>query len=170
MQIIASRRSNPYARDLIEVQYQGWDHHSDAIASHARALGSLNEGLLNLHANLLREGAKDEVIVYTSSEFGRALAPNGSGSDHGWSGHHFLMGGAVRGGVIYGQYPDLSPEGCLHVGRGVFAPTMPIDFVSAEIAGWIGLPVERVSLLYPYLGAFDSGGIASAARVRRSAS
>ena len=49
------------------------------------------------------ETARDHVTLFTMSEFGRTLDSNGAGCDHGWGAHHFVVGGAVKGGKIYGQ-------------------------------------------------------------------
>jgi uncharacterized protein (DUF1501 family) len=45
---------------------------------------------------------QDRVTLFTMTDFGRTLDSNGQGSDHGWGGHHIVLGGAVRGGLIYG--------------------------------------------------------------------
>ena len=49
------------------------------------------------------ETARDHVTLFTMSEFGRTLDSNGAGCDHGWGAHHLVVGGAVKGGKIYGQ-------------------------------------------------------------------
>ena len=48
---------------------------------------------------------EDQVTLFTASDFGRSMLTNGSGSDHGWGSHHFVVGGAVQGGRLYGQFP-----------------------------------------------------------------
>ncbi|MFN3630240.1 MAG: DUF1501 domain-containing protein, partial [Casimicrobiaceae bacterium] len=52
--------------------------------------------------------AQSRVTLLTMSEFGRTLSSNGSGSDHGWGGVQFVLGGAVRGRHIYGQDHNVS--------------------------------------------------------------
>jgi uncharacterized protein (DUF1501 family) len=47
--------------------------------------------------------AQKRVTTFTMSEFGRTLDSNGDGSDHGWGNFQLVMGGAVKGGKIYGQ-------------------------------------------------------------------
>ena len=49
------------------------------------------------------ETARDHVTLFTMSEFGRTLDSNSGGSDHGWGSHQIVLGGAVKGGKIYGQ-------------------------------------------------------------------
>jgi uncharacterized protein (DUF1501 family) len=52
----------------------------------------------------------NDVIVLTMSEFGRMVNENGNrGTDHGHGNAMFVMGGSVRGGRVYGQWPGLAP-------------------------------------------------------------
>lgn len=47
--------------------------------------------------------AQSRVTLFTMSDFGRTLDSNGGGSDHGWGMHSLVLGGAVKGGKIYGK-------------------------------------------------------------------
>ena len=80
-------------------------------------------------AQTVELGIADKVTTFTASDFGRTLASNGDGSDHGWGSHHFMVGGAVKGKEIYGtraggqhqQRPQLAGyDG--HVGQGRLIP------------------------------------------------
>jgi uncharacterized protein (DUF1501 family) len=51
---------------------------------------------------------RDRVTLFTMTDFGRTLDSNGQGSDHGWGGHHIVLGGAVKGGYIYGGNHNIS--------------------------------------------------------------
>ena len=65
------------------------------------------------------QGIWEDVLVVSISDFGRTLSSNGAGTDHGWGGIHFLAGGSVRGGKIFGKYPEtLEEDGELNIGRG----------------------------------------------------
>jgi uncharacterized protein (DUF1501 family) len=93
----------------------GWDHHVNELGQRA------SEGQL---ANLLREYGQalgafwqdmgdrmQDVVVVTMSEFGRTARENGNrGTDHGHANSMFVMGGAVKGGKVYGKWPGLEPE------------------------------------------------------------
>ena len=53
-----------------------------------------------------------QVTTFTLSDFGRTLqSAGGAGSDHAWGNHHLILGGAVRGGDLYGQFPTLALSG-----------------------------------------------------------
>ena len=51
--------------------------------------------------------AQERTMVLAWSEFGRRIAENDGGTDHGTAGLSFWVGRAVRGGT-YSDYPDLS--------------------------------------------------------------
>ena len=50
------------------------------------------------------------MTTFTASDFSRSCTTNGDGTDHAWGNHHFILGGAVRGGDLYGQYPTLGVD------------------------------------------------------------
>jgi uncharacterized protein (DUF1501 family) len=53
----------------------------------------------------------DEIVILTMSEFGRTARENGNrGTDHGHANCLFVLGGPVRGGKVYGEWPGLTPE------------------------------------------------------------
>jgi uncharacterized protein (DUF1501 family) len=65
--------------------------------------------------------AWDRTVVLVATEFGRTAAINGTrGTDHGTGAAAFLLGGAVRGGRVLGQWPGLAPA-ALHQGRDLAA-------------------------------------------------
>lgn len=67
----------------------------------------LGDGLAALKAALVEMGRWDSTLIMTYAEFGRRVQENASnGTDHGTANAHFVMGGAVKGG-LYGQAPPL---------------------------------------------------------------
>jgi uncharacterized protein (DUF1501 family) len=75
----------------------------------------------------------DDVVILTMSEFGRTARQNGTGgTDHGHANAMFVLGGAARGGKVYGDWPGLGPEQ-LHEGRDL-ALTTDFRDVFAEVA------------------------------------
>ncbi len=68
----------------------------------------MNGSMVELAAGLKLLGLWDRTLVLTYSEFGRRVEENrNGGTDHGTANVHFVMGGAVRGGRLYGQAPSL---------------------------------------------------------------
>ena len=89
------------------VDIGGWDHHNQLNASLTPLLEQFAQGLAAFHTDLGERMAQVSVVCMT--EFGRRAYENGSaGTDHGIGGVMFALGGAVRGGKVYGDWPGLS--------------------------------------------------------------
>ena len=88
----------------------GWDTHANQAAPN----GALANNLRTLDAALaaLRESmgtAWSRSVVVVATEFGREVAVNGTqGTDHGSGGAAFVLGGAVAGGRVLGDWPGLA--------------------------------------------------------------
>jgi len=154
--IIAAQSKLGVRRQIFFVHFDGWDHHHKLLENQAMLLPMLSRGLAVFRDALIEHDAFDAVTTFTISEFGRSLESNGSGSDHGWGGHHIVMGGAVHGGRIYGHYPHLANGSPLDIGGGVFAPTTSIEEYFAELALWFGTPASRLRYVLPNISAFYS--------------
>ena len=142
--VIGARSYLEAERQTFFVMVGGWDHHDEVLNNQARMLPWISNGLSQFRDALVEMGAFNDVLTFTISDFGRTLTSNGKGSDHGWGGHQMIMGGAVRGGAMYGEYPLLSPSSPLDTGRGRYIPTTATEEYFAELALWFG--VERGAL------------------------
>ena len=95
--------------EIAFAELSGWDNHVNEGASTgqlATRLDDFGRGIGALVADLGDRMA--DVVVLTMSEFGRAVAENGSrGTDHGHGNAMMTIGGAVRGGRVYGTWPGL---------------------------------------------------------------
>ena len=154
--VIGARDALGVSRQTFFVTVGGWDHHDDVLDNQANMLPSISAGLQEFRDALLELGVFDQVTTFTTSDFGRTLTSNGKGSDHGWGGHHIVMGGAVNGGNIYGDYPILSSSSPLDVGRGVYAPTTSVDEYFAELATWFGVSASELDQVLPNVRSFYS--------------
>lgn len=136
------------------VDLGGWDTHVQQGAREGRMpglLATLAAGLAAFYQDM-GDRMKD-VTVVTMSEFGRRVAENGGGgTDHGHGNVMFLLGGGLRGGRVYGQWPGLAPEALY--GPGDLAVTTDFRDVLAEIlARRVGN--DRLEDIFPGRGEFQ---------------
>jgi uncharacterized protein (DUF1501 family) len=107
-------------------------------------MGRVSSAMKAFHDTMVSLGVSDKVTAFTASEFGRTLSSNGDGTDHGWGGHQFVVGGAVNKG-FYGYAPPVSvssttaPADQWHVGQGRLLPTTSVDQMAATLAKWFGV-------------------------------
>ena len=147
--VIGARNVLGQGRQTFFVQYGGWDHHFNVVGYQDTMLPVLSKGLDEFRSALQELGEFDNVTTFTISDFGRTLTSNGQGSDHGWGGHHMVMGGAVNGGTMYGTYPELSESSPLDVGRGIYIPTTAVEQYFAELAMWFGVSPNDLDEVLP---------------------
>jgi uncharacterized protein (DUF1501 family) len=114
---------------LAAIGLGGWDthvnqgNHRGQLADHLRPLG---EGLAVL-ARGLGDAWADSIVVVLS-EFGRTFRENGNGgTDHGHGNVIWVLGGSVKGGRVYGDWPGLA-SAQLYQGRDLAVTT---DFRTA---------------------------------------
>ncbi len=102
----------------------GWDSHANQGregGALAQRLGRLDEGLSKLAAGM--GPAWQHMVVLVVTEFGRTVAMNGTrGTDHGTAGMALVLGGAVDGGRVLGDWPGLA-RGRLRDGRDLAPAT-----------------------------------------------
>jgi uncharacterized protein (DUF1501 family) len=112
MQEVAQLIKEDLGLEIAFVDVGGWDHHVNegGIAGQLAArLKEFGDSLSAFHQDMGSRMA--DIVVLTMSEFGRAARENGNrGTDHGHANVMFAMGGPVRGGRIYGQWPGLKPS------------------------------------------------------------
>jgi uncharacterized protein (DUF1501 family) len=123
----------------------GWDTHANqgaATGQIASRLANLDEVLKSLKDGLGQTWNKTVVVVAT--EFGRTVAVNGTnGTDHGQGSVALVLGGAVKGGRMIGDWPTLA-RGRLYEGRDL-APVNDLrGLFSAVLSQHWG--IERAAL------------------------
>ncbi|MCK0127535.1 DUF1501 domain-containing protein [Erythrobacter sp. F6033] len=151
--LIASRNSLGVRRQVFYVTIKGFDSHSD-LNAHQRLLGEVDYALDAFYRSTSEMGIANQVTLFTASDFGRTLSINGTGSDHGWGGHHFVLGGAVRGHRFYGTAPKVSLNSEDQVGRGRLLPSTSVDEYSATLAKWFGVAETELSSIQPNISRF----------------
>src|SRR5436305_32326 len=84
----------------------GFDTHTGQIATHKSLYPQVSQALAAFNSAMTELDTQEQVTTFTESDFSRTFqATSGDGSDHAWGSHHLVMGGAVRGGDIYGKFP-----------------------------------------------------------------
>ena len=110
MQEIARLAKADIGLEIAFAESTQWDHHVNEGAAQgqiANRLDDFSRGIAALAQDLGDRMA--DTVILTMSEFGRAVAENGSrGTDHGHGNAMFVIGGGVKGGSVYGQWPGLA--------------------------------------------------------------
>ena len=159
---IAARDELGAKRQIFFVQLGGFDNHDELINNHAALLNQLDDAMSEFYAATEELGISDCVTTYTISDFARTLTSNGNGTDHAWGGNAIVMGGAVKGKKLYGDYPILNLGSNLELGGGILLPTTSADSYFAELALWFGISPNDLALILPNIGNFydTSSGVA----------
>lgn len=143
-------------RQTFFVNRGGWDHHDEVINNQAVMLPEVSQAVGAFYNSLVQMGMQDQVTLFLGSDFGRTLTSNGRGSDHAWGGNSFVVGGAVKGRRVYGQYPSLHEGNPQDVGSGRLIPTTSVDAYFAELALWLGVSRANLPLVLPNIAKFIS--------------
>ena len=102
----------------------GWDHHQNEGGVNGQLANRLHDYAASIAAFWMDLGDEaGNTVLVTMSEFGRTARQNGTGgTDHGHANVMFVLGGPVRGGHVYGQWPGLAQEQ-LYQGRDLALTT-----------------------------------------------
>ena len=154
--MIEAQASTGAKRQIFFVSLGGFDTHNNQLATHQTLFGQLSPALKAFYEATAALGVAEKVTTFTLSDFGRTFQPAaGGGSDHAWGNNHLIMGGAVKGGNIYGQYPQLvlgGPNDSEKEGRWI--PTTSVDQYGATLARWFGAGPAELASVFPNLGQF----------------
>lgn len=152
-------------RQVFFVSMGGFDTHDNQNRGHADLMAKLSQALAYFDGSMGALGARNNVTAFTASDFGRTFTSNGDGTDHGWGAHQFVLGGAVRGGDLYGGFPilgtknannnnfDSSPD---QLGNGSLLPGRSVDQLGATLGTWFGLSAGQVADIFPNLANFNA--------------
>ena len=117
----------------------GWDHHVNEGSTQGQIANVLHDFGQSLAAFWIDLGdLGEDTVVVTMSEFGRTARENGNrGTDHGHANVMFVMGGPVKGGRVYGQWPGLD-QSQLYEGRDLALTTDFRQVIGEAVARHMG--------------------------------
>lgn len=154
---IAARNTIGAKRQVFFVSMGGFDTHdgqnmnsADLNARISHAIGYLDTALANVGGVDLR----NNVTMFTASDFGRTITSNGDGTDHGWGASHFVTGGAVNGGEIYGRFPKFGLNDNEDSANNAYLPVTSVDTIGATIGKWFGASASNLDTVFPNLKNF----------------
>ncbi|TMN38723.1 DUF1501 domain-containing protein [Pseudoalteromonas sp. S2755] len=154
-QSIATRQQLNTKRQVYIVGMGGFDTHSGQAQSLPKLQSALDGALVAFNTAIASLGLEKQVTLFTASDFGRTLAVNGDGTDHGWGAHHFIMGGAVHGGTIFGDIPPPELNHAFDAGSGRLIPTTAVDQLAASLGSWMGVDDNALLQIFPNLKNFS---------------
>jgi len=159
--MIEARATTGSKRQIFFVSLGGWDTHSAELTAQQTLFGQLSPALKAFYDSMVAIGVGNQVTTFTLSDFGRQFKPNGTqGTDHAWGNHHLVLGGAVQGGAIYGQYPTLAitgPDDAEKDGR--WLPSTSVDQYGATLARWFGVGQSDMATVFPNVSRFATSDL-----------
>ncbi len=158
--IIKVRAALGLSRQIFFCELGGFDTHGGQLAIQSALLQQLSQAVLAFYEATQELGVNQSVATFTASEFGRTLTPNSSGTDHAWGNHHFVIGGGVKGGQFFGQFPSLSLGGNADAyTNGTLIPTSSVDQYGATLAQWFGVAAASLPTIFPNIGNFPTANL-----------
>ena len=160
-QIIQVRAALGVQRQIFFASLGNFDTHADQLTLQSALLAEISPALAAFYNATVELNVSSEVTTFTMSDFSRTFQPNSNkGSDHAWGSHHMVIGGAVKGGQIYGTYPSLVLGGPDDSGsNGRWVPSTASSQYAATLAQWFGVPVADLPTILPSIGSFSTNNL-----------
>lgn len=157
-QIIQARAALGVSRQIFFAGIGNFDTHADQLAQQGTLLAAISPALAAFYQATQELGVSNSVTTFTMSDFSRTFQPNSNtGSDHAWGSHHIVLGGAVKGGQMYGTFPTLALNGPDDSGtNGRWVPTTGSVQYAATLANWFGVSPTQMATIFPNIASFPT--------------
>ena len=157
-QIIQARSALGLQRQIFFCSLGGFDTHGNQLPIQDSLFTQLNAAMTAFYNATVELSLPQQVTTFTLSDFSRTFQPGSNGgSDHGWGSHHIIMGGAVAGGDVYGQFPQLALGGPNDAGsNGRWIPTTSVDQYGGTLAQWFGVVPANLPSIFPNIASFST--------------
>lgn len=156
-------------RQIFFCSIGGFDTHTVQLNAQKGLLKQLADAMAAFYQATVELQVSSDVTTFTLSDFSRTFVPAGTdpttvGSDHAWGSHQLVMGDAVKGGDLYGIFPDLlvgqSQDTDTGAGaRGRWIPTTAVDQFASTLAQWYGLSSTDLTSIFPNIGLFSKSDL-----------
>jgi uncharacterized protein (DUF1501 family) len=156
-------------RQIFFCSIGGFDTHTVQLNTQKNLLQQLGDAMAAFYQATVELQVSSGVTTFTLSDFSRTFVPAGTdpttvGSDHAWGSHQLVMGDAVKGGDLYGVFPDLlvgqSQDADTGTGaRGRWIPTTAVDQYASTLAQWYGLSSTDLSAIFPNIHLFSKSDL-----------
>lgn len=124
---------------VIYTELSGFDTHDDHQWQHPELMGQVDAAIDGFLGKVDDLGMGEQILVATTSEFGRRVGQNGAGLDHG-AASSMLLAGPIPVQQL-GSAPDLGDLD----DDGNLRTTVPFDRYLATLAeGWLGVAAASV--------------------------
>ncbi|MBS1798635.1 MAG: DUF1501 domain-containing protein [Acidobacteria bacterium] len=160
-QIMQVRAALGVNRQIFFAGIGNFDTHAGQLTLQNGLLAQVSAALAAFYQATIELGLQNNVTTFTMSDFSRTFQPNSNtGTDHAWGSHHFVIGGAVKGGQMYGTFPTLALAGPDDSGsNGRWVPTTGAVQYAATLAQWFGVSTAQLPAIFPNIGSFSASNL-----------
>ena len=157
--LIASReKMNLPKRQIFFVRDLGWDtnhQEMDLLKSNdKKKIAQLDKAMDQFSKQLKKLKLENSVTTFTTFDIGRVTTVDNHGLNHGWGGHAFVMGGAVKAG-IHGTMPKIELNSEDMLPNTALIPTISSDQYLATMVDWLCDGKVNLDEIFPNLKNFE---------------
>jgi len=157
--LMASRKeTNSPKRQIYFVRHQGWDTQHKPLdemkQNDEKMVAELDTALDTFATKLTQLKLDKKVTTFTMFDANRITSADEHGLNHGWGGHAFVMGGAVKAG-IHGTMPNIAPNSKDVLPNTALIPTTSTDQYLATMVNWLCDGKIDLHKVFPNLKNFE---------------